>query len=94
MVAGCLRSEAGDRVRVYTGGSEPVATLNPIAVEAMAELSIDISKEVPKPWTEEVVRVVPPRWREPVGQRVSVVSVPAWTSAQPKRRQACFLMEE
>jgi arsenate reductase len=30
--------------------------LSPIAVEVMAEVGIDISKESPKPWTDEVVQ--------------------------------------
>jgi arsenate reductase (thioredoxin) len=58
MAAGFLRSVAGDRIRVYTGGSEPVGLLNPVAVAAMAGAGVDISQEFPKPWTEEVVRAV------------------------------------
>jgi protein-tyrosine-phosphatase len=58
MAAGFLRADAAGRIRVYTGGSEPGASLNPIAVKAMAEVGIDISEEFPKPWTEEVVRAV------------------------------------
>lgn len=58
MAAGWLRKLAGDRVDVFTGGSEPADELNPVVVEAMAEVGIDISQEFPKPWTEEVVRAV------------------------------------
>lgn len=58
MAAGWLRSIAGDRVDVYTGGSEPGKELNPVVVEAMAEVGIDIGQEFPKPWTDEVVRAV------------------------------------
>ncbi len=58
MAAGWLRSIAGDKVDVYTGGSEPSAELNHVAVEAMAEVGIDIREEFPKPWTDEVVRAV------------------------------------
>jgi len=58
MAAGFLRADALDAIRVYTGGSEPGASLNPVAVEAMAEVGVDISEEFPKPWTEEVVRAV------------------------------------
>jgi len=56
MAAGWLRHLAGDRVTVYSGGSEPASTINPAAAEAMAELGIDITAEFPKPWTDEVVR--------------------------------------
>lgn len=58
MAAGWLRQLAGSRVRVYTGGSEPASELNPVVVEAMSEVGIDISAEFPKPWTDEIVRSV------------------------------------
>ena len=32
------------------------AEVNPAAVEAMAEVGIDITEEFPKPWTDEIVR--------------------------------------
>lgn len=47
MAAGYLRALAGDRVRVLSGGSEPAAGINPVAVAAMAEEGIDISGAVP-----------------------------------------------
>ena len=56
MAAGWLRHLTGDRTRVYSGGSEPASQINPAAVEAMAEVGIDITEEFPKPWTDEVVR--------------------------------------
>ncbi|HWL43131.1 MAG TPA: arsenate reductase ArsC [Ilumatobacter sp.] len=56
MAAGWLRHLAGDRVLVFSGGSEPASQINPAAVLAMAEEGIDITDEFPKPWTEEVVR--------------------------------------
>ena len=55
MAAGWLRHMAGDRVTVYSGGSEPTSEINPSAVEAMAEVGIDITSEYPKPWTDEIV---------------------------------------
>jgi arsenate reductase (thioredoxin) len=56
MAAGWLRHLAGDSVAVYSGGSEPGADLNPVAVQAMAEVGIDIASECPKLWTDEIVR--------------------------------------
>jgi len=55
MAAGWLKHLAGDRVAVYSGGSEPAGSVNAAAVEAMREVGIDISQEFPKPWTDEVV---------------------------------------
>ena len=56
MAAGWLRHLAGDRVEVYSGGSEPASEINPAAIAAMAEVGIDIRNEFPKRWTDEVVR--------------------------------------
>ncbi|MGZ4113517.1 MAG: arsenate reductase ArsC [Actinomycetota bacterium] len=56
MAAGWLHHLAGDEVEVFSGGSDPASEVNPAAVEAMAEIGIDISSEFPKPWTDEVVR--------------------------------------
>ena len=56
MAAGWMRSLAGDTVDVYSGGSEPAASLNAAAVAAMAEKGIDISGELPQPWADEIVR--------------------------------------
>ena len=56
MAAGWLRHMAGDTVMVFSGGSEPTSQLNPAAIDAMAEVGIDITTEFPKPWTDEIVR--------------------------------------
>ena len=58
MAAGWMRQLAGDRVVVYSGGSEPASEINVAVVEAMEEVGIDIRAEFPKPWTDEVVRAV------------------------------------
>lgn len=47
MAAGYLRALGGDRVRVLAAGSEPAASLNPVAVAAMAEEGIDIAGAQP-----------------------------------------------
>ena len=56
MAAALLTRRAGDRVAVYSAGSEPGETLNPAVVAAMAELEIDISAEQPKKLTDEMAR--------------------------------------
>ena len=48
MAAGFLRHLAGDRVEVLSAGSEPADRVNPVAVEAMAEVGVDIAGEQPK----------------------------------------------
>lgn len=56
MAAGWLRHLAGDRIDVFSGGSDPGLETNAAAVEAMREVGIDISAEYPKPWTDEIAR--------------------------------------
>ncbi|HLM65439.1 MAG TPA: hypothetical protein VK306_14155 [Acidimicrobiales bacterium] len=56
MAAGWLRHLAGDAVEVFSGGSDPGEHTNAAAIEAMAEVGIDISTEYPKPWTDEIAR--------------------------------------
>lgn len=53
MALGLLRHLANGRALGWSGGSEPVAQINPAVVTAMAEIGIDITGEFPKPWTEE-----------------------------------------
>ena len=48
MAAGWLRHLAGDRVEVLSAGSAPAEGINPVAVEAMAEVGIDIAGQQPK----------------------------------------------
>jgi arsenate reductase len=56
MAMGWFNHLAGGRAVAYSGGSEPGERVNPAAVEAMAEVGIDISTAQPKRWTDEGVR--------------------------------------
>lgn len=56
MAMGWFKALAGDRAVAWSGGSEPGSQVNPAAIEAMAEVGIDITEEYPKPWTDEIVR--------------------------------------
>ncbi|WFE42278.1 arsenate reductase ArsC [Micromonospora sp. WMMD998] len=47
MAAGWLRHLAGDTVEVRSAGSEPADRINPVAVEAMREVGIDITDQTP-----------------------------------------------
>ena len=48
MAAGWLRHLAGDTVEVRSAGSEPADQINPVAVEAMREVGIDITANTPR----------------------------------------------
>ncbi|WFE32053.1 arsenate reductase ArsC [Micromonospora sp. WMMD975] len=47
MAAGWLRHLAGDTIEVRSAGSEPADRINPVAVEAMREVGIDITDQTP-----------------------------------------------
>ncbi|MDP9430041.1 MAG: arsenate reductase ArsC [Actinomycetota bacterium] len=55
MAAGWLRSLGGGAVEVRSAGSLPADQVNPAAVEAMAEVGIDIAGQQPKVLTTEAV---------------------------------------
>ena len=56
--AGWMRYLAGEEIQVYSAGSSPAEQINPVAVEAMSEIGIDIKTQQPKKWTDEIVREV------------------------------------
>ena len=56
MAAALLDHHAAGRVHVRSAGSQPADQLNPAVVEAMNEVGLDLSKEFPKPLTDDVVR--------------------------------------
>ncbi|WP_269453101.1 arsenate reductase ArsC [Yinghuangia sp. ASG 101] len=56
MAAGFLRHLGGDRVEVRSAGSIPGNQVNPVAVEAMKEVGIDIADQQPKVLTTEAVQ--------------------------------------
>jgi arsenate reductase len=53
MALGWFTHLAGDRAVAWSGGSEPESSVNDAAVAAMKEVGIDISRQFPKPWTDE-----------------------------------------
>jgi arsenate reductase len=56
MAAGWLAQLAGDRIEVRSAGSEPADQINPVAVEAMREVGVDITAEQPKLLSVDAVR--------------------------------------
>ncbi|CAN3977851.1 arsenate reductase ArsC [Kitasatospora purpeofusca] len=56
MAAAFLTRLGGDRVEVRSAGSAPAEAVNPAVVEALREVGIDISAEIPKVLTTEAVR--------------------------------------
>lgn len=56
MAAAFLTSLSKGGIEVRSAGSQPADKVNPAAVEAMAELGIDMSAEIPKVLTTEAVK--------------------------------------
>jgi arsenate reductase (thioredoxin) len=56
MAAALLSHLSGGAVEVRSAGSEPADQVNPAAVQAMAEVGIDIAAEKPKILTDQAVR--------------------------------------
>jgi arsenate reductase len=56
MAAGWLTHLAGDTVEVRSAGSAPAESINPVAVEAMREVGIDITDQKPKVLTTDAVK--------------------------------------
>ncbi|WP_281287959.1 arsenate reductase ArsC [Pseudonocardia hierapolitana] len=56
MAAALLDHHAEGRVHVRSAGSAPADQINPAVREVMAEIGLDLSREFPKPLTDDVVR--------------------------------------
>jgi len=56
MAAGFLAHLSGGAVEVLSAGSLPADRINPVAVEAMLEVGVDIRTESPKVLTSEAVQ--------------------------------------
>jgi arsenate reductase (thioredoxin) len=56
MAAALLDHYGNGRVRVRSAGSEPADRVNPDVVDAMAELGVDVRRELPKRITDEAVQ--------------------------------------
>jgi arsenate reductase len=56
MAAGLLDHHAKGRVHVRSAGSDPTDKINPAVMAAMDEVGLDLSRESPKPLTDEFVK--------------------------------------
>jgi protein-tyrosine-phosphatase len=56
MAAGFMKHLSNNQVEVLSGGSQPKESINPIAIQVMNEIGIDIAQNVPKILTTEAVK--------------------------------------
>jgi arsenate reductase (thioredoxin) len=57
MAAGWLRALAGDAIEVRSAGTAPAEHINPVAVQAMREVGIDITNATPQALSMDTVEV-------------------------------------
>jgi protein-tyrosine-phosphatase len=58
MAAGFARELSNGAVTILSGGSEPADQVNPVAVEVMNEVGIDIAGYVPQKFNDELLNAV------------------------------------
>ena len=56
MAAALLEHHAAGRVHVRSAGSTPAAEIDPAVITVMNEIGLDLSREFPKPLTDDAVR--------------------------------------
>ncbi|MET1063521.1 MAG: low molecular weight phosphatase family protein [Arthrobacter sp.] len=89
LAAGLMNQLANGTVTVHSAGTKPGTSLNPQSVDSLAELGIDITREHPKPVTDEVLNAVDvvivlgneAKVEAPEGKRIEV-----WDTDEPSAR--------
>ncbi len=89
MAAGLMTRRAADAVTVESAGTRPGSAVNALSAESLAEVGVDISHNVPKPVTEEMVRaadVVITLGREAHVDEVPGARFENWDTDEPSER--------
>ena len=89
MAAGLMRQLVGDQVTVGSAGTRPGTALNDLSVSTLAEAGVDISAEVPKAITHDMVRsadLVVVLGREAHVTPVDGTPVENWDTDEPSER--------
>ncbi|MHA7665016.1 arsenate-mycothiol transferase ArsC [Mycolicibacterium sp. HS_4_1] len=89
MAAGLMRQLAGDRIEVYSAGTDPGTAVNALSVESLREVGADMSGEHPKPIDPELVRdvdVVVVLGRQARVEPVAGTRFETWDTDEPSER--------
>ena len=89
MAAGLMKSIAGDAVDVDSAGTKPGDAINPRSAAALLEVGVDITGEVPKAITVEMVRdadVVITLGRDATVPEVAGTRFENWDTDEPSER--------
>lgn len=89
MAAGLMRKAAGDTVTIDSAGTAPGATINELSADVLLEVGVDITDQVPKQLTDELIsgfdRVIV-LGREAQVQPVDDTLVEYWDTDEPSER--------
>lgn len=89
MAAGLMRQLMGDKVAVYSAGTDPGTTLNDLSVQALLAAGVDITGEKPKPIDPHQlsqVDLVVVLGREARVSPVDGLAVEIWDTDEPSER--------
>ena len=89
MAAGLMTKRAGDAIRVESAGTKPGTAVNGLSAESLAEVGVDISANVPKPITAEMIQAADVVVT--LGREAHVAEVPGtrfenWDTDEPSER--------
>jgi len=89
MAAGLMIKRAGDALTVESAGLKPGSSVNGLSAESLAEVGVDISSNIPKPITAEMVEaadVVVTLGREARVDEVPGTAFENWDTDEPSER--------
>ena len=89
MAAGLMTRRAGDAIAVASAGTKPGTAVNALSAESLAEVGVDISANVPKAITDDLVRaadVVVTLGREAHVDEVPGTTFENWDTDEPSER--------
>ena len=89
MAAGLMRAAAGGSVEVDSAGTRPGAEINRLAAQVLQEVGVDVTDQVPKLLTAEMVAaadLVVTLGREAVVEPAGGTSIVGWDTDEPSER--------
>jgi arsenate-mycothiol transferase len=89
MAAGLMRQVAGENVEVYSAGTKPGTAVNTLSAEALAEVGVDITHEIPKAIDPQLVHhvdIVVTLGREAHVDPVPGTRFEGWDTDEPSER--------
>lgn len=89
MAAGLMRKAAGDSIDVHSAGTAPGAAINDLSAQALLEVGVDITAELPKaidPLLLEQVDLVVTLGREAGVDGLPAARLQSWDTDEPSER--------